>query len=215
MLEITKGYKVGRAVTYYDLLDRYGNTTQERVHKDDIVKMAEAGQIKNTKIQWWEGKPIVRCTDSFVVVKMEANGEVVGHVEKAKRTVESVKVEEAIIDVSSKAKVVGKLTKKKKDSIAFCGYDRQYEVEQCQLQSEINYSKIETVGDLFMQIANEYKLRDKEVYLEQFAKKVNPSKKLSGMARNMIVSMQDNINTYLMNMAYKEIQETWMKYRVR
>ena len=64
-------------------------------------------------------------------------------------------------------------------------------------------------------IANDYKLKNTEEYLKQFAKKVNPDRKLSSMAKNMVLSIQDSISTYLMNMAYKEIKETWIKYRVK
>lgn len=214
MWKITKGYKVGRAVMFYDLQENLDNIVKEKVHKDEVVKMCENGQIHNTKIQWWEGKPIVRCSDTFQIVKVDNSGEVIGQVEAVKRN-SNITEKEIIKDISSKAVVVGKLAKKKKESIAYGGYDKSYETEQSHLQSSVNYSKIETVGALFVIIAEDYKLQNTEEYLKQFSKKVNPDKKLSSMAKNMVMSIQDSINTYLMNMAYKEIQETWVKYRVK
>lgn len=214
MWKITKGYKEGRAVMYYDLSDTVDNTLREKVHKDEVVKLCENGMIHNTKIQWWEGKPIVRCSDSFEIVKLGNSGEVLGKVDTVKRN-SKVAEKEKQAEQAIRAEVVGKLSKKKKESIAYAGYDRQFEVEQFQVQSSINYSTIDTVGALFVMIANDYKLKDTEEYLKQFAKKVNPDKKLSSMAKNMVLSIQDSISTYLMNMAYKEIKETWIKYRVK
>lgn len=214
MYKITKGYKEGRAVMYYDLSDTVDNTLREKVHKDEVVKLCEDGQVHNTKIQWWEGKAIVRCSDTFEVVKIDNSGAVLCKVESVKRNSknsEKCDKQEAVV----KYEVVGKLRKKKKESIAYNGYDKQFEVDQMQVQNSIDYAKIETVGAMFMTIADEYKLKNTDKYLEQFAKKVNPEKKLSSMARSMVLSIQDSICTYLMNMAYKEIQETWIKYRVK
>ena len=124
---------------------------------------------------------------------------------------------EKAVDISSKAKVVGKISKtsKKKESIAYGGYDKQLEVEQAQAQTSINYAAIDTVGALFITIAREYNLKHTDEYLKQFAKKINTEKKISSMAQSMVLAIQDSINTYLMNMANREVQETWIKYRVK
>ena len=38
MWKITKGYKVGRAVMFYDLQENLDNIVKEKVHKDEVVK---------------------------------------------------------------------------------------------------------------------------------------------------------------------------------
>ena len=61
MWKITKGYKQGRAVMFYDIVNLTSNEEKVAVSKDVIVSMCEAGEIKDTKVQWWKGKSIVRC----------------------------------------------------------------------------------------------------------------------------------------------------------
>lgn len=224
MLEIVKGYKVGRAVLFYDLLNPVTNTTQTKVSKDEVVKLCEAGEINNTKIQWWEGKPIVRCGNkNLPIVKVSEDGSTTETVTPVKRTSKTqhteAKTSETVKDVSSKAVVVGKLTKKKKESIAFDsaaygGYSTSYLNEQYALRSTINYKEIKTVKDLFMSMAEDYRLTHTDEYLKQFSKKVNPDRKISEMAQQMLFSIQNSINTYLMNMAYKELNEVFVKYRM-
>jgi hypothetical protein len=214
MWEIKKGYKVGRAVMFYDLVNLMDNQLREKVSKDEVVKLCESGEVQNTKIQWWEGKPIVRCGNKDLpIVKISEQGEVIGIAETAKRNCSSKQSVQA--DVSSKAVVIGKLAnKKKKEDISYVGYAKENVQEQCKLRSTINYNEIDTVGCLFVTIAKEYKLTRVDEYLKQFAKKMNPDKKLSSMAQSTVASVQGCINTYLMNMAYMEIAEVNKKYSV-
>lgn len=209
MWKITKGYKEGRAVMYYDLTNSADNKVRTKVHKDEVVKLCEGGQIHNTKIQWWEGKAIVRCSDKFEIIK--ADSSTVVTVQKRSSSSKDKEAEK----VTVKSMVVGKLNPKKKDSVAYGGYDKKLENQQLVAQSNVNHSDMETIKDLFMSIANDYKLTNINEYINQFSKKVNLDKKLSSMAKNNILAIQDSINTYLMNMAYKEIQETWLKYSVK
>ena len=210
MWKITKGYKEGRAVMYYDLTDSVDNKVRAKVHKDEVVKLSENGEIHNTKIQWWEGKAIVRCSDVFEIVKADSNTVV-----KAQRRNTTSKNKEQAEQVVVKSVVVGKLNPKKKDSIAYGGYDKKLENQQLIAQSNINHSNMETIKDLFIDIAKAYRLINVNEYLNQFSKKVNIDRKISSIAKNNLLGIQDSINTYLMNMAYKEIQETWLKYSVK
>lgn len=67
MIKIIKGYKQGRAVMFYDIAD---NNSVRRVSKDEIVKMCEQGKVFNAKIQWWEGKAIVRVKGDILIEKI-------------------------------------------------------------------------------------------------------------------------------------------------
>lgn len=231
MFRITKGYKEGRAVMYYDLVDVVENTTREKVHKDEVVKLTEDGQIKDCKIQWWEGKPIVRLVDKNIpVIKIESDGKVV-EVERRTRTASSnVDINEdrnnlhrnnistkneKIVDISDKAVIVGKLaTKRPKETIAF-GYDRSYVLEAQQLKSTVQLKKFETLNDLFTEMAKDFNVKRVEEYRKEVSKKIKLDRKLTSIAQMETHKIQDALCTYLMNMANKETQEAFLKYRVK
>lgn len=228
MYRVTRAYKDGRAVMYYDIVDVVEHTTQEKVHKDKIVKLAEDGQIKDCKIQWWEGKSIVRLADKNIpIVKIE-NGQVI-EVERRVRGVVNSKngavknnehknnistKNEKIVDMSSQAVVVGKLgTKKPKESTAF-GYDKSIAIEAQHLKSTVRLSEFSTLDDLFTAMAKDFNVKNIEDYRKAISKKVKLDRKISSIAQMEVHRVQDAMCTYLMNMANKETQEAYIKYRV-
>lgn len=222
MLTITRQYKKGRAVILYDLTDALENKTVERVTKDEVVKQCENGQIHNAKIQWWEGKPIVRLQSANVpIVKIDDSGEIIGTAEKAVRGTNkkeaSTPKEQKVTDVSSKGTVIGKINKSRisKESISYAGYDYRNIVEQQELSKSIDYSKIETLNDLFSNIALEFHLQRTEEYRNQISKKVNLDKKISSLQQSYLAAIQSSMATYMMNMAHDEINKTYIKYNVR
>lgn len=220
MFEITRGYKKGRAVMFYDLLNPIEGKTNSMVPKDEVVTLCEDGKISNAKIQWWEGKPIVRVqTRELPLVKVDDNGTIVGTAHQAIRgnsaNNSTIKRDtQPILDVSSKAKVVGKLSKRKpKVNISYGGYNTEYIIEKQELHSKINYNNLETIGDLFDKIANEFGIKQSEVYKAEFNKKVNINKKIESISNSMLLAIQSSMATYLMNMAHNEINQVYIKYK--
>lgn len=222
MYIITQGYKKGRAVSFYDLFDTETKITSERVTKDEVVKLCESGQVKDTKIQWWEGKPIVRCSNKDLpIVKISDDGEVVGQIQIATRNhnKEVVKQEVEVqptLDISDKGIVVGNMKQRKKRETIFpgiSGYDRSHQIKQHELKSTVSHKDIDTVEDLFMLMATDYGLKEKELYLSEFSKKIDVSKKLASLAAGYISAIQNSANNYLMNMRNKETNELFIKYR--
>ena len=222
MFEITKGYKQGRAVLFYDLLDPIENKTSEKVSKDNVVQLCTDGKISNAKIQWWEGKAIVRVQNkNLPLVRVDENNNIIGvayqavrsNTNKATNTVKP----EPVVDVSSKAKVTGKVSNRKasKQSIAYAGYDYRNIVEQQELNSSISYDGIDTIEDLFDTIATEFGVKQKESYKAEFAKKVRLDKQIKDMQRSNLLAIQSGMATYLMTMAHNEVNEVFMKYNVR
>lgn len=226
MYRVTRAYKEGRAVLYYDIVDVMENTKREKVHKDEIVKLTENGQVKDCKIQWWEGKSIVRLADkSIPIVKIE-DGQAIEVERRSRNNSNSGEVKnnihtsnistknEKTVDISDKAVVVGKLaTKRPKETIAF-GYDKTAVIEAQQLKSTVQLSKFDTINDLFNEMAKDFGVKNIEVYREAIGKKIRLDRKISSVAQMEMRKMQDAICTYLMNMANKEINEAWLKYSV-
>lgn len=228
MYRVTRAYKEGRAVLYYDIVDVMENTTREKVHKDDIVKLTEDGQIKDCKIQWWEGKPIVRLADKNIpIVKIEG-GQAIEVERRVKGIVNSKSQgikntehtnnistkKEKIVDISDKDVVVGRLaTKRPKDTIAF-GYDRNLVIEAQQLKSSVKLSSFNTLDDLFNTMAKDFNIKKVEEYRAAINKKIKLDRKISSLAQMEVQRLQDAMCTYLMNMANKETQEAFLKYRV-
>lgn len=212
MLEITHGYKVGRAVLFYDLTDPVEHTTKEKVSKEQVVKECENGSISNAKIQWWEGKPIVRCTNkNLPLTRLDNSGNVLGTAQHIFRTTSNTREDKP---VEVKSTVVGKVrAKKQRSETAYAGYDLSNRVEQQQLKNTVSTVGLNTVEDLFRMIANDFKLSNTEEYLTQFAKKINTCKRLDSMHSTSIAAMQESIAIYLMNMANIETRNTYMKYR--
>lgn len=229
MYEITKGYKQGRSVLFYDLADVNSKETQEKVDKDTVVKLAEAGEVKNTKIQWWQGKAIVRSTDKFDILKMNDSGDVVGQAPVVTRSRSGVKSAAQVckevydtyspennIDVSDKATVVGNLktTKRKKSEKVFAGYDMANVREALENKPDFKFNADSTIGSMIMDMIKDFRLKDVTTYYQQLAKKVDMDKKVTTVNKAMVVGIQRSVATYLMNMANLETRETYLKYTV-
>lgn len=225
MYQITRGYKQGRAVLYYDVVDPVENKTTEMVPKDNIVKMCTDGQISNAKIQWWEGKPIVRCENKQLpLVRVDENGNIIGVATQAVRGGERAQrgsqagtqrsAREAVISVADKAVEVGKVsTRRPKRNIAYGGYDPKNVLEQQDLSRTIDLSGLRTVGDMFEYIAKDFRVQQVEKYKAEFGKKVKLDKELSGIGTDQLRAIQYGAATYLMNMLYDEIAEVYMKWQ--
>lgn len=225
MYQITRGYKQGRAVLYYDVVDPVENKTTEMVPKDNIVKMCTEGQISNAKIQWWEGKPIVRCENKQLpLVRVDENGNIIGIATQAVRSGEKVQrdsqigtqrsTREAVISVADKAVEVGKVsTRQPKRNIAYGGYDPKNVLEKQDLSRTIDLSGLRTIGDMFDYIAKDFRVQQVEKYKAEFGKKVKLDKELSGIGTAQLRAIQYGAATYLMNMLYDEIAEVYMKWQ--
>lgn len=225
MYQITRGYKQGRAVLYYDVVDPVENKTTEMVPKNNIVKMCTDGQISNAKIQWWEGKPIVRCENKQLpLVRVDENGNIIGIATQAVRSGEKVQrdsqigtqrsTREAVISVADKAVEVGKVsTRRPKRNIAYGGYDPKNVLEKQDLSRTIDLSGLRTIGDMFDYIAKDFRVQQVEKYKAEFGKKVKLDRELSGIGTAQLRAIQYGAATYLMNMLYDEIAEVYMKWQ--
>lgn len=225
MYQITRGYKQGRAVLYYDVVDPVENKTTEMVPKDNIVKMCTDCQISNAKIQWWEGKPIVRCENKQLpLVRVDENGNILGVATQAVRGGERVQrgsqagtqrsTREAVISVADKAVEVGKVsTRRPKRNIAYGGYDPKNLLEQQDLSRTIDLSGLRTIEDMFDYIAKDFRVQQVEKYKAEFGKKIKLDRELSGIGTAQLRAIQYGAATYLMNMLYDEIAEVYMKWQ--
>lgn len=203
MYKITKGYKVGRGVAFYDLVDTLKEKERTKVEKDEVVKMCDNGEIENAKIQWWEGKPIVRCSDKHLeIVKISSTGNIV-----ASTTVVVRKKEEKMPE----SKVVGQLNKKKaaKRNIEFNSYKDQKAVN---IYKRIDLTEVVTISDLFDKVATDFGARYKDEYKKKFGAKIKLERKVSEIAREQLLNIQAAMATYIMNMMYDEIAEVYTKY---
>lgn len=242
MYEITKGYKQGRAVMFYDLLDASEQTTLQKVKKDKVVEMCNNGNVGNAKIQMWEGKPIVRVRGNIPLVKLDDSGNEQGSIQKTVRSrqgngavhrEQSVQNEQSVqsgqaprvakdapenyISVADKAVVVGKIRTGRpriKEQQAYAGYDMQNVYDQRKLNSSVTYDGLNTLGDLFDRIAKECRVRERDTYKKNFGKKIDISKKISGLQRSYVLTVQSEMITYLVNMAQLELSEVYLKYKV-
>lgn len=223
MYEIIRGYKKGRAVMFYDVLDQVENKKSEMISKDDIVKLCNDGKVVNAKIQMWQGAAIVRVsTKDLPLVKLDDNNNIVGvayqAVRSGNRAIETngrqcACKDEPVVDISSKSKVVGKLSNKRaKVNTSFAGYDYKNRVEQQELQSTVVYTGLDTLGDLFDKMASDFNIKNIDLYKAECGKRVNLSRKVSGIMQSELGAIQSSIATYLMNMAHNEINEVYMKY---
>lgn len=224
MFEITKGYKQGRAVMYYDLLDPMEGKTQEQVPKLTVVQLCNEGQVSNATIQMWEGKPIVRVKSNIPLMKLGDNGEVLGYTEKVIRntgtntgSTKRVHKEEVVNAPMPSSKVMGKVNPRKafKENTAFTGYDRKHMVEHQELNKEVNYKGMKTLNDLFNVIAADFGAHDVELYRSEVSKKIKLDRDIEGINRSELLSIQNSIAMYIMNMVYGEIQKTYLKYMVK
>lgn len=239
---ITKGYKLGRAVSFYDIEDVLNNKKLVKVKKDEIVRMCEAGEIENAKIQWWQGAPIVRLkSDNIPIERTDDSGNNLGEVQRVTKNIHpstqtnpatavstshttpsnkpyTVSKETATeITVGLNARVVGKLSNKpKKNNISFnAGYDYKNVTDQIALSNQIDYKKMQTIDDLFDTIATDFHADKADEYKKSVSKSIKLDKKLSSMSNSEIGAVQSTIATYLMNMVYDEISQKYIKYFAR
>jgi hypothetical protein len=227
--EITKGYKQGRAVSFYDLFDAMENKSRTKVTKDEVVKMCESGQVTNATIQWWQGKAIVRLkSDNIPLEKLDKDGTVLGEAHRAIRNpnnhinqntvaprprVISETDDTVTVDVLPSARVVGRISNKtKKANVSFAGYDYKNVTEQLQLSTQIDYSKLENIESLFDMIASDFHLENIDIYKKAVSKNLKLDKKIKSMSSGEIVAVQSSLATYLMNMVYEEIGKKYIKY---
>lgn len=213
MFNIVKGYKQGRAVMFYDLAETDGSLAKEMVEKASVVKMCDNGEIANAKVQWWEGKAIVRCSDKKLpLVRIDDNGNIIGVAEQAVRNSnnQAIKNEQAVCNNT----VVGKVSTKRatKRNIAYGGYDRKNLVEKLEINKSVDISGLDTVSDLFDYIAKDFRVQQVEKYKNEFGKKVKLGAKLSSIGQNQLKAIEYGAATYLMNMLYDEIGEVYSKW---
>lgn len=216
MLNIVKGYKQGRAVMFYDLAETDGSLAKEKVEKAIVVKMCDNGEIANAKVQWWEGKAIVRCENKQLpLVRVDENGNVIGVATQAVRGNSQAAIAKAVDEKPCKSTVVGKVSTKRstKRNIAYGGYDPKNTMEQIQLNKSIDLSGLETVSDLFDCIAKDFRVQQLDKYKAEFGKKVKLESKLSGIAKTQLRAIEYGAATYLMNMAYEELSEVYLKWK--
>ena len=228
MYEITKGYKQGRSVLFYDITDVMSKETREKVDKDTVVKLAEAGEVKDTKIQWWQGTALVRSNTKFDILKLNDSGEVVGQAPVVTRSRSGVKSAAQVckevydmyppensIDVSDKATVIGSIkTKRKRNEKVFAGYDMANVREVRENKPNFKFDKDSTIGNMVLDMIKDFGLKDTETYYQQLAKKVDMNKKVETTNKAMVAGIQRSVATYLMNMANLETRETYLKYTV-
>lgn len=223
MFNLTKGYKQGRAVLFYDLTSVDGSCAREMVSKDEVVQLCTDGKISNAKIQWWEGKAIVRCENKQLpLVRVDEKGNIIGVATQAVRgkdkhegvKVTATGVSEPAVSVADKAVEVGKLaTRKPKRNIAYGGFDKSYVLEKQELSKTIDLTGLKTVGDLFDCIAKDFRVQQIEKYKAEFGKKVKLDRDLSSINSTQIKAIQYGAATYLMNMLYDEIAEVYLKWQ--
>lgn len=223
MYQITKGYKQGRAVSFYDLCSTTGELVKEKVEKEKVVELCGEGEIMNAKIQWWEGKAIVRLADKNIpLVKLDGEGNITGDAQRSVRNSTGIKSAysekpEVIKDVSANGKVVGKLNPRKasKKEISYAGYNAKSLEEQASIKAGVDFSVFNTVGDMVEAMMTEFKLSDTETYKKEIAKKVKLDRQLSSMNKMSINAIASSLAIYCMNMATEEINNTYLKYFIR
>lgn len=219
MFTITKGYKLGRAVLFYDLISSEGNCAKQMVSKDNVVQLCTDGQISNAKIQWWEGKPIVRCNNkNLPLVRVDEKGNVIGVAKQAVRNKDKDKDKDKVDipheSIADKAVEVGKLTSRKpKRDISYKGYDTSYVLEKHELYNSVDLTGLKTIGDLFDYIAKDFRVRQADKYKNEFGKKIKLDRDLSSINSNQLKDIQCGVATYLMNMVYEEVSEVYNKWR--
>ena len=195
MFNLTKGYKQGRAVMFYDLTPVDGSCAREMVSKDEVVQLCTDGKISNAKIQWWEGKPIVRCDNKQLpLVRVDERGNIIGVATQAVRSKEhsnigitATRVSEPTVSTADKAVEVGKMTTRKpKRNTTYGGYDKSYIEDKRELSSSIDITGLRTIGDLFDYIAKDFRVQQIDKYKTEFGKKMKLDKELSSINSTQI-----------------------------
>lgn len=219
-MQLVRGYKQGRGVMFYDVAEIDGSCVKQMVPKSEVVELCNSGQITNAKIQMWEGKAIVRCSNKQLpLVKIDANKNIIGEASHSVRSTNSIvgnTRNEKIVSVSNKAEVVGKLynsSRKPKRNTAFDGYCTKNKDIENTGAINVSFDNCDSVEDMFNMIASDFNVVNIEEYRKQFGKKVKLNRKLNTIRASDIRVLKEAIATYIMNMAYDEIQETYLKYK--
>jgi hypothetical protein len=204
MITLIKGYKQGRAVMFYDAFDELKQKKYTKVPKDEVVKFCDNGLISNAKVQWWEGKAIVRVSNNIPLVKITNDGEV--SIEKSvhNSNKEPSKAVESVVISSGKKRITSETDYK--------SYMMEDIVKHRELKSSVSMNGIDTVSDMFDMIAEDFRLKNIEKYKQSFATKININRKLNEMAPDYRANLMENIAVYLMNMANIEIRDVYLKY---
>lgn len=217
-MELVKGYKCGRAVMFYDVHDPIENKTV-RMPKDTVAELCKSGKIGNAKVQMWDGKPIIRVKGEIPVAKLDSNGNVGENVQPQRRSgntnvVRKPEIEEPIQDANVHATVVGKINNKavRKKETVYAGYDMNNIYEQRKLNSEVDYSRVKTLNDLFNMIAGDVGVKDTDSYRKSFGKKVDLSTEVNRIDHNKMLWIQSEMVVYLVNMRQIELRSIWLKY---
>lgn len=208
MAKIIKGYKKGRGVAFYDIENGKNGQVLIKVPKDETVKLITDGKIINAKVQWWEGKPIVRLQENIVIVKITDEAGTEQTVEK--RVVTNKKTAEQTVTI--KAEVVGKISKKQKNETVYEHVAKKEIDEHSKLKSSLNYSGMTTLEDLLDAMLKDFRLKNVEQYKAMIGKKVKLHTKLSSLAQTNLYDIQQSMAAYLMNMCYLEVRDTYLKY---
>lgn len=205
MITLVKGYKQGRAVMFYDAFDELKQKKYTKMPKDEVVKFCDNGLVSNAKVQWWEGKAIVRVSNNIPLVKITDSGE---EVSIAKAVHNTTKVVENTVKVEVKTPA----KRKKTSETDYKTYMLEAAQTQRELKSTIQMNGINTISDMFDMIADDFRLRNTDKYKQSFATKVDINKKLIGMSTEYKANLMDNIAVYLMNMANLETRDVYIKY---
>lgn len=208
MAKIIKGYKKGRGVAFYDIENGKNGQVLIKVPKDETVKLITDGKIINAKVQWWEGKPIVRLQENIVIVKITDEAGTEQTIEK--RVVTNKKTTEQTVTI--KAEVVGKISKKQKNETVYEHVAKKEIDEHRKLKSSLNYSGMTTLEDLLDAMLTDFRLKNVEHYKAMLGKKVKLHTKLSSLAQTNLNDIQQSMAAYLMNMCYLEVRDTYLKY---
>ena len=218
MAKIVKGYKQGRGVAFYDIEEAPLGKVSTKVPKDEVVNLINSGKIANATIQWWQGKPIVRVKENIELVKivaLDSSGvtkeEPTAKRGQATRPV-SINNEEIHAKAVVNSQVVGKLSKKKTNETIYETITKREIDEHRKVVSTINYKGMETLEDLLDTMIKDFSLKDVVTYKAMIAKKVKLNQKIFGLAQSNLLSIQESMAVYLMNMANMETRNTYAKY---
>lgn len=217
-MRITKQYKVGRGVAFYDVLQDNGSL-MAKTSKDNVVQLVENGNISNAKIQWWQGKPIVRLQDKDIpLVKLSDDGaetelQAVTRSRGNNGHSSSRSSSDVIMSVADKSRVAGKISNKKKArNVSLAGYDVSNISDKVKMAESLNKDITGTVGDVIDDMIDDFGLKEKNTYKNELAKKLNMSREISTMNNASLHTLRQSVAIYLMNMSYDEIQNTYLKY---
>lgn len=196
---------------FYDMCEVKGTCAREMVTKAEVVELCNKGEIANAKIQMWEGKPIVRCSNKRLpLVKVDNNNRIIGEAKQAVRS-HSNNIEETTATINST--VVGKVSNKlAKRNVKFAGYSDIEIHNKRVLEQSVNIDGVATVEQLVEFIGNDFGVKNIELYKKEIGKKVKLDRNISGIPTMELRNIKYAIATYLMNMKYDEIAETYMKY---